>query len=69
MNRYRLDCVGDAITFSIDGTSVLEGTDGTYTKGDVGVEAVAFVPNEIPDPIGASATVEFDNLVIREAPA
>lgn len=65
-NYLRLDCIGNTITLYVDDQKILEATDDTLASGAVDLFTAAFVPKEIPDPIGASATAEFDNLTIRE---
>jgi|GEM_PF-2337423 len=38
-NRLRLDCVGNDITFWLNGTKLLEARDGRYRSGRIGVRA------------------------------
>jgi hypothetical protein len=66
-NLLRLDCVGDQITFSIDGQEIFSATDSAYTTGDVAVFSAAYVPLELGEAQpGAFANAEFDNMTIHE---
>ncbi|MGD8329555.1 MAG: hypothetical protein PVJ49_08960 [Acidobacteriota bacterium] len=55
-NALRLDCIGDQITFFVNGEEVLSATDGRFTQGGVGVR------------VGGTSTgvtrVAFDDAVI-----
>jgi len=61
-NRLRFDCIGSALTLYVDGQEVVQATDSTYASG-----SIALFVNPIPSDGEASALVEFDNLVIRDA--
>ena len=61
-NRLRFDCIGSTLTLYIDGEEAVRATDSTYDSG-----SIALFVNPIPSDGEASALVEFDNLVIREA--
>lgn len=61
-NRLRFDCIGSTLTLYVDGQEVVQATDSTYASG-----SIALFVNPIPTDGEASALVEFDNLVIREA--
>ena len=66
-NLFRLDCIGDQITFYVNGEQVLTATDSTYTTGAVALTTVAYVPEEAGEGNpGASASADFDNLQISE---
>lgn len=61
-NRLRFDCSGSTLTLYLDGQEVVRATDSTYASG-----SIALFVNPIPSDGEASALVEFDDLVIREA--
>lgn len=68
--HLRLDCIGDAITFAVDGDVVAEATDATYEEGGVGFEFVSFmevgVAEEGEEP---RLVLEYDNFELRPGAA
>ncbi|MBC8334825.1 MAG: hypothetical protein ISR59_11930 [Anaerolineales bacterium] len=58
LNHLRADCIGNSLTFFVNGQQVVSTTDASYTGGDVGVTAGTF---DIPN-----AEIAFDNFIVRK---
>lgn len=66
-NLLRMDCIGDQISFFIDGEKVAEATDSGHAEGEVGLHTIATIPIELGDKQpGAFAVAEFDNMTVHE---
>jgi hypothetical protein len=58
MNLLQVACVGDRLTFSVNGQKLAEARDGEYLNGDIGLTAGSF------DESGVD--IRFDNLLARK---
>lgn len=58
LNHLRADCIGNNLTFFVNGQQVVSTTDSSYTGGDVGIVAGTF---EIP-----STEIVFDNFIVTK---
>lgn len=66
-NYLQLDCIGDEITFSVNGEELISATDATHASGMAALFTVAYVPQDLGEEHpGASASVDFDDLRITE---
>jgi hypothetical protein len=57
-NHLRADCIGNSLTFYVNGQMVIRAKDSDFTDGDIGLMGGTF---DIP-----SAEFSFDNLVVTE---
>jgi hypothetical protein len=58
VNHLRADCVGDTLTFYVNGFQVAQAQDATLPSGDVGILAGSF------DTTGVD--IVFDNFVVLQ---
>lgn len=58
LNHLRADCIGNILTFFVNGQQVASTTDSSYPSGDVGLVAGTF---DIP-----STEITFDNFVVSK---
>ena len=59
-NHLVASCIGNKLTFEVNGTVVAEATDSTHTTGDAGFAAVSF------NDVSRNLQVDFDNLLISK---
>ena len=55
VNRVVIRCIGDQIRINVNGEEVFDRTDGSFSKGRIGIGALTY---------GPPPTVHFDNLLI-----
>jgi hypothetical protein len=58
MNLIHIECIGSSLSLSVNEHLLWEGTDATFTGGDIALKASAFA--------GTLTEIAFDNIVVSE---